>query len=193
MRDRRAINQHAVGVCLLLFSTAILAGEQVISVTPHMQHAKQNADISFDVRYNTVNPVDESLSGLGLRLHYDSTQLTFKQLTQLFTAGVIATPTVIDDNEDHDEDPSTDKYILVAWVDVFGGQWPGEQATNIANQKQAQANEQRQHHQPSTLSLYTVHFTVTEKSQGKTTLRFTASDTSPGYALSATNVQITLR
>ena len=40
-----------------------------------------------------------------------------------------------DDVDDSDEDPSTDKFLLVAWVDFSGGGWPLSLPTTLFNLK----------------------------------------------------------
>ncbi len=119
--------------------------------------------VSFDLEY-TTDPANSGTSGLGLRLHWDSTQLTFDSLENVFEGDFLATGTPIDDTDDLDGDPNTDRLIIVSWVDFTGGTWPND---------------------PSTLPvvLYTANFTTSRDFADATTLNFTASSTSPGFEL----------
>jgi len=139
-----------------------------VQATPLISPA--GATVSFDVEY-TTDPANSGTSGLGLRLHWDSTQLTFDSLENVFEDDFLATGTPSDDTDDLDGDPNTDRLIIVSWVDFTGGTWPND---------------------PSTLPvvLYTANFTTSPDFADATTLNFTASSTSPGFELVPTPVII---
>ena len=79
--------------------------------------------VSVEVGYD-VEDDDSSLTGLGLRVHYNSSLLTFDQFAEVLSTDNIASDGPFNDTEDLDNDPSTDKYLMAAWTSLFGS-WPG--------------------------------------------------------------------
>lgn len=78
----------------------------------------------FDVTLEyTATDYDFSLNGLGLRLHYDSSVLSYTGANLLMSRHFIVQQDV-PDVVDFDADPSTDRYVLFAWSDP-GRSWPG--------------------------------------------------------------------
>ncbi|MEX0713607.1 MAG: Ig-like domain-containing protein [Pirellulales bacterium] len=151
----------------------LLDGEQIIDVTPDAQAAGASDPVSVDAIYSTANPEDETLTGLGLRLHFDSSELTFNNLTDLFTEDIAINPDTIDeepDTEDFDGDPSTDMFIHVAWSDSAGN-WPGNGTTPLL--------------------LYTANFTTSATFTGPTDINFSASSTATGRTFQSDSATIT--
>jgi hypothetical protein len=62
------------------------------------------------------------LPGLGLRLHFNSTQVQFDGLSNMLQTSLFLAPSVLDDTEDFDADPTTDMFVSLAWADI-GGAW----------------------------------------------------------------------
>ena len=87
----------------------------------------EGKEIEFDISYTTSNQKN-SLTGLGLRVHYDSSVLTPSGETNGFSALIdtFGDPAIIDDNNNFDNDTSTDKYISISWVDFYSN-FPGEE------------------------------------------------------------------
>jgi hypothetical protein len=141
---------------------------QIISVEPSNLNVLPNGELDFDVIYSTADPVDETLTGLGLRLHFNSDTLTFNEASNVLGDDLFGSVSVADDTEDFDDNPDTDKFVLASWAS-FTGQWPGEGDT------------------PATL--YTANFTATEDFDA-TGINFTASSTAAGYELDADSVRI---
>jgi hypothetical protein len=82
------------------------------------------SSVSIPVFY-TASDEDSTLTGIGVRIHYDSSKLTWDSFSDVYAFGKIGQDSSPqDDIEDYDGDPSTDKYLTVAWLDI-GGQWPG--------------------------------------------------------------------
>lgn len=130
----------------------------------------QNSPVSFDVNYDVRAPEDEALTGLGLRLHYNSAQLEFDSVDDLFEDGLInasITPTA--DENDLDGDPNTDQFVQFAWADPTNN-WPGEGTT------------------PQ--ELFRANFTTTLGFRGTTDINFTSSSTASGLQLSAQPLQV---
>jgi hypothetical protein len=168
-----------------------LEGREMLAaqvVTPSV--AAINVDpgdaVSFSVSY-TTDTGNAYTTGLGLRLHYDSSKMTpdttygsywpkitatvYNGLSGVVTSSLSSnqeTPTA--DVTDLDGDASTDMYILVAWA-AMGGDWPGEV--------------------PKTL--YTAHFIAATGSEavGSANFNFTASSVAAGYTFESTSVEAT--
>jgi hypothetical protein len=91
-----------------------------VSGTPN---AMVNSPVSITVGYDVSNG-DSSLTGLGLRVHYDSSVLTFVELTDVFATDNISAGGPANDTDDLDNDSSTDKYLTANWASLDGN-WPG--------------------------------------------------------------------
>jgi hypothetical protein len=57
--------------------------EQIIRTNPSTLNASPNNPVSFGVTYNTANPSNPTLTGIGFRLHFNSQDLDFSNLTNL--------------------------------------------------------------------------------------------------------------
>jgi len=141
--------------------------QQVITPNPTMRIVSPGNPVSIDVNY-TTNPIDPTLTGLGLRIHYDSSQLTYNDSTNLLSTGFIQQSSPMDDTADYDEDATTDKYVLVSWADMTG-YWPNQDSAR----------------------LLTANFTSVGTASGSTHVNFSASSTASGWTLEATSAAIT--
>ena len=159
-------------VCLfvLFFGHNVLAQEQVVTPDPVNQTADADQSVSIDVNYLTANPVDETLTGLGLRIHWDSSKLTFSNLTNVLSVSWLVTGIPELDTLDDDSDPNTDMFVNVAWMDM-GGNWTGVGTTPAL--------------------LYTANFTTAVDFSGSTQVNFSASSTAAGRTLDPTSATIT--
>ena len=63
--------------------------------------------------------------GLGLRIHYNSDELTFVDVSNVYSKDLSAIEVVKDDDSNFDENPSTNKFVIVAWIN-YNEQWPNE-------------------------------------------------------------------
>jgi hypothetical protein len=112
------------------------------------------------VTYNTSDN-NPNLTGLGLKVHYDSSVLTFIEFGFLFGDSLFAT--VEDDINDLDNDVSTDKYVTAGWVSLFST-FPGVLPQNLV----------------------TLNFSVTNETALLTTpINFSSDNTTAGYSFSA--------
>ena len=134
---------------------------QRITTNPTAPKAGAGKSFSMDINYTTTDN-NQTLTGLGLRIHYDSTKLTWSSFSEvLATAKIGEDSTPVEDTADYDNDPSTDKYLTVAWLDV-GGNWPNADLP---------------------AKLYVVNFTANEGLQEgeSSVIRFTESSSAAGY------------
>ena len=102
-------------------------GEQLISSRVNRLSSGRNGNmIDVQVDYLTTR---RSLTGLGLRMHFDSSKLSLVELSDIFPAGALQHQ-VQEDTLDFDGDPKTDRYINIAWMDHMGS-WPGTDQTQL--------------------------------------------------------------
>jgi hypothetical protein len=135
---------------------------QIVSDTAASYAAAAGHVVSFDVRY-TTSTGDDTLTGIRLRLHYDSSKLTYQEPANVLGYARTSEPYTSDDTDNADGDDSTDKCVILAWTDS-GGQWPGSLF-------------------PLPTLLYTANFTLAAGlADGvQTAVRFTAASTADGY------------
>ncbi|MDF1720845.1 MAG: VWA domain-containing protein [Minwuia sp.] len=75
--------------------------------------------ITVSAEYTTSDPIDPALSGLGLRVHFDSSVLTFGGFDNLFQTALQPFGQVIEDDvDDFDGDADTDTFVAVNWADL---------------------------------------------------------------------------
>jgi len=136
-----------------LFSPSSLSSDQPANLT-----------LSYSVTGNRLLP------GLGLRIHFNSADLTAGDPQQLLPAELQGFQ-LQNDLEDYDAEPSTDKYLLIAWADLAGAGWP--QQTGMPAQ------------------LAVLPFTTLSGFSG-TQVNFTASSLPYGYSLEAQSAVLEL-
>jgi hypothetical protein len=102
---------------------------------------------------------DATTPGIGLRIHYSSSQLSFSEIVEKFETDLIA-ESVYPDRENEDNDQSTDMVILLGWASLFGN-WPGEEEANLA----------------------TIEFTKVDTSNEDYVVNYTSSSNAAGFEL----------
>jgi endoglucanase Acf2 len=85
--------------------------------------------VSITVGYD-VTDADATLTGLGLRVHYNSSALEFVEFANVLTTDNISSDGSSDDVDDLDGDASTDKFITANWASLFGS-WPGSLPSDL--------------------------------------------------------------
>ncbi|MDI9569427.1 MAG: cohesin domain-containing protein [Pseudomonadota bacterium] len=139
---------------------------QKVYTNPANPSGRSGGSFSMDVMYDTSDH-NQTLTGLGLRIHYDPTKVTFDSFSNVLSSGnPTQDSTPMDDTLDYDNDPATTKYLTIAWSDLNGA-WPG---TTLP------------------LRLYTVKFNVPTGLADNVTsaIRFSVSSKAAGYLFSYT-------
>ncbi len=141
-------------------------------ITGEDQKALAGGDVSIPISYD-VSDGDSTLAGLGLRIHYDSSKLTWTGLAdvlgtdKLFESG--APESDPSAGGGYDGDPATDKFVRVIWQDTAPplGEWPNA---------------------PLPTQVATAEFTVAPGVPKDTTtdVRFSAQETDPDYDFHST-------
>lgn len=120
--------------------------------------AKPGDAITVTINYD-VSDNDAELTGLGLRIHYDSNALTFDDFAYVLEEDNIGSTAPEMDYDDYDNNPLTDMYVTASWVSIFGS-FPGVLP----------------------VSLVTMNFTVTQDvNVNSTTIGFSKSSNTAGY------------
>ncbi|MDH6099210.1 hypothetical protein NWP21_10235, partial [Anabaenopsis sp. FSS-46] len=118
-------------------------------------------NVSIPLFYNTSTG-DNTLTGLSLRLHYNSNELAFQNADNLFSNNLFVPLSDRDDSSDFDNDPNTNKFIQFGYAE-FAGNWPN---------------------QTLPLKLGDFNFSTTGNFAG-TQLNFTSDNLAPDYNLEA--------
>ena len=172
MKTARACGAICLAFVILCFcfSGVVLAQtrQQVIRPEPSTQEAAPNTSVSLDVNYST-NPASQRTRGLGLRLHFDSSQLQFDGLANVFPASLFKQVAATAETADTDDgDPDTDAVVSVVWTDLTGANWPAA----------------------FPVRLYTATFTTAAGFNDSTRVNFTASSTTAGFKLAPQSATI---
>jgi hypothetical protein len=105
--------------------------DNVDSVTPNNQIIKVantpkgilGKATVLEVSYDTGDS-NNQLTGIGIRVHFNSSLLSFKQITNLVEQDIIVNGQgPFNDEDDFDNDPLTDQYISFGWASLLGN-WP---------------------------------------------------------------------
>jgi len=147
------------------------AGEQTVAPTPASLPVPPAQALAFAVGYQSANPCTGSVTGLGLRMHWDSSKLVLVSLTGVLRTALVAQGPTEDDTADLDGDPATDRLVHLAWADIDGA-WPGGGCAKI--------------------NLFTANLRSLQGLSRTSAVRFSASSTAAGFTLSATPVVIAL-
>lgn len=127
------MNQLKPLMCLLTSLSWLVASNaqaaQSVQPTASLFFADSQAIIPVNFNYTVTSPDTENAVGLALRVHYNSTTLDFVSQTpyasQLQPIGILS-----EDTQNLDADLSTDKYWILAWVDIHAT-WPGSGKTPL--------------------------------------------------------------
>jgi hypothetical protein len=72
-------------------------------------------------------------TGLGLKVHFNSSQMTLSAVDTLHTADIVSAPSVdliSEDTSNSDNDSSTDSLVIAAWASLYGN-FPGDQKADL--------------------------------------------------------------
>ncbi|WML92315.1 hypothetical protein RCF98_08235 [Thiothrix lacustris] len=162
--------KHSVSLAIALLSLAMpVDATQIITPAEASRVVSSGSVVTFAPVYRVLAPEQGLETGLGLRVHFNASALQFNGVSGLFAYGVQPAGEVMVDTEDFDADATTDRYVILAWVDVMA-QWPGTDELP--------------------LTLGAVSFEVKNGFVGTTYLRTTAIDTADGAAFQSTPMQL---
>jgi hypothetical protein len=134
---------------------------ELVAATQHVyvSSSTKSEDGTQETIVISYNADDTTTTGLGLRIHFDSSQLSLANLDGVLSQdNIFANSTAKSDTDNSDNDPTTDVYVDMAWASLFG-QWPGSAPTELA----------------------TLTFDIAEGATGSSAINFTASSNASGY------------
>ena len=141
---------------------------QQIQLSANETNVVSGEQIPVTVTYDVENG-DNTLTGVGFRIHFDSTKLQLGDINTDFSTGLFGTVAAIADESDQDSDESTDQQINWQYVD-FVGNWPNVELP---------------------LVLGTLNFTTLDNFSD-TQLNVTFSETASGFTEEADSLSLTL-
>ena len=164
----------SVVTVVLLIATGVgyaIAAEQSVALSPTTTDQWLGSSFTLSAFYE-VDDGDNTLTGLGVRFHFDSTRLQLTGFSELLPTDLTASEDQPqDDDENFDDDVSTDKYVSIAWASV-GGNWPNATLP---------------------LELVQLDFMVDDAATvGETPVNVSFSSNAAGYTVSATDSVITI-
>ena len=121
----RAVRKGLSAILLgstFVFSITVLAESQVISITSDNTNYFPGESFKASILYETTD--HNAATGVGIRVHYDSSQLSVDAITNVLYRSNVGTQ-IKQDTADYDDDPLTDKLILAGWADT-NADWPGQ-------------------------------------------------------------------
>ena len=149
-----------------------VAKKQIVSVS-NSPSAVVGGQVSLNISYD-VSTGDNALSGLGLRVHYDSATLEFIGMNNVLTTDIFIDNFISEaDANDFDGDAVTDRFVSIAWASIASGGWP---KTDL----------------PS--DLFTINFSVMDSVSTETTpfttVNFSKTSSASGYEFVAPSYQL---
>jgi hypothetical protein len=105
---------------------------------------------------------DADVTGLGIRMHFDSTVLSIAEIKEVLPTNLFIAPNaeaVKADDTDADGKSNTDMYIDMSWVSFVSTTWPGTGSADLLE----------------------VTFDITEAATGTSAIGFSSTSTAAGY------------
>jgi hypothetical protein len=134
---------------------------QLAVATQHVyvSSSTKSEDGSQETVVVSYNADDTTTTGLGLRIHFDSSVLSASDVTALVGTDLLVNGAVESDDGDLDGDASTDQIISFGWASLFGN-WPNAAPVDLAS----------------------ITFDIVEGSTGSSGINFTSSSNAAGFA-----------
>lgn len=105
-------------VVFLLTCGIAQAGEQITTVQTSSGSTGAGELVQVDVEYTTANPENPTLTGIGVRLHWNAELLEYQNILAALPIKLIAQGNPEPDSADFDTDPNTDTFVHLAWADI---------------------------------------------------------------------------
>jgi hypothetical protein len=134
---------------------------QLAAATQHVyvSSSTKSEDGTQETVIVSYNADDTTTTGLGLRIHFDSSVLSASDITTLMTNDLLVNAVVESDDSDLDGDASTDTYVQFGWASLFG-QWPNAAPADLAS----------------------ITFDIAEGATGSSAINFSISSNAAGFA-----------
>lgn len=143
--------------------------QMMVHPVSKMITAETGKAVNVPFEYKTAEGVTSPI-GLMLKLHWNSSHLSFKELGEVLAVNHLGVSTERMDSQDHDNNPDTDKYVILSWLDYENTEW----LNNIG----------------SSAVLFAASFEPVEGAVGTTHVTLSPHFVSPGYKLHSQIVSV---
>jgi alpha-tubulin suppressor-like RCC1 family protein len=109
----------------LLSATVQTPEYQEIILSPSNNSPSMGSTFDLSVMYN-VSDNDNTLPGLGIRIHYDSTKFDYMGVANMQNSAIASPYETPETPQYSDNDPNTDRMIIMGWVDIMNNNWPNQ-------------------------------------------------------------------
>jgi hypothetical protein len=99
---------------------------QQVYLEPDNINKSIGSTFTMSVMYD-VTDNNNTLSGIGIRMHYDSSKLTYINYANIAPFYVSSPMDKAEDPTKTDRDSNTDRMIIIAWADTHHGNFPGQE------------------------------------------------------------------
>ncbi len=117
----RALRALSFLLLLSLSWASAFAQEQTVSGNLSVSELRVGQSTDLTISYSATDFA--KTSGLGLRLHFDSSALDMGAYRDKLRENALPFQ-IQGDTSDFDNNPDTDKFFLTSWADTSGGGWP---------------------------------------------------------------------
>jgi hypothetical protein len=160
---------------------SLVADDSFDVKTPNLQEATQHvyvseanyaedgSQVTLKVAYNA----DASVTGLGFRVHFDSSVLTLTDIKDILQTNLFIVPEIGNaeaDSSDLDNNDDTDSFVNMSWASFLDASWPGT----------------------TPAELLTLTFDIAEGSSGASAINFVKTSGMTGYAFQGQSQNINL-
>jgi hypothetical protein len=122
---------------ITMISAVLLSGqasalEQVVTPDQTRVEMTSTSTVSVAVNYETLTPASKGVNAFTQWVFYDASVLSVS--VNAMYSGALGDAIAQADIDDLDNDPSTDTYFILSWLDLtFKSAWPGEYPVSIYN------------------------------------------------------------
>jgi hypothetical protein len=167
-----AVNENSGATQVVYTATADDSGSSNSAVSsvpiPELVEATQHVYVSSSTKSEdgtqetiviSYNAEDTTTTGLGLRVHFDSSAININGISDILQNGLLSAPSdPVADDDNRDGDTNTDQFVTLAWTSVSGN-WPNSAPVDLA----------------------TITFDIDEDAIGTSAINFTASSNAAGF------------
>jgi len=112
---------------ILLIVCKIYAEDKVQYIYLDNETINTNIEKTFTISaMYDVSDGDNTLIGIGIRVHYDSSQFDLIDFSNYYTSPAGNPLTRNESSFENDGDNNTDKVLIIAWSSLFNPEWPGD-------------------------------------------------------------------
>lgn len=141
----------------LIGHASLLNAAQIVTPDSNVLFVDAGSNVNVSTSYTVSSPETADEVGLGLRIHFDSSKISFNQINSALEDSLQPVGSAQDDLLNHDNDTATDKFVVIGWIDYVGN-WPSQASLPT--------------------SLFDASYAISQSFSGTSTINFTASSTS---------------